>query len=407
MKTMLASLLALIIMACVSVNPARGESAPGGTALSIINTAEAPDHPRMQHALSMLRREYPDVGVAFSEVYDMRVPAAAMLQGDPSIDIVAVQEYGGLCSRTLYAAGALYDLYAFQDIRAQMAAWIDIDGMFGMDGGLFGVPQAVYPYVWRANAPLFEALQIPLPRADWTWQDFFSLCQAVGEINARQGTQYAVLADRSFPYILNQYNMNHIDIGRQIAAFDTPAFAWLMDSWRAAQDMGVLLLSDDAIHLDPMPDHALLQVMQGQYDMLHDTPLVLPPRLDAADRFPAVTIALVLNRHSQNAEIAARFLSHYASPDALRAAGIENTGLLLREQAPPEYGQADISPEAAVQQPDLYWLYLMEHGTQEFFDGPIIRSQMMDLYPRFMRGEVTAAQFARLMQQVADEAFAQ
>ena len=49
----------------------------------------------------------------------------------------------------------------------------------------------------------------------------------------------------------------------------------------------------------------------------------------------------------------------------------------------------------------------MEHGTQEFFDGPIIRSQMMDLYPRFMRGEVTAAQFARLMQQVADEAFAQ
>lgn len=372
--------------------PVLTQAGDGGRVLSIINAAESREQPRMSKAIALWQKRYPDAEIVFRDVSDVPMLRTALELKDPSIDLVSVQEYMGLCSRELYAAGFLQNLTAIPEIEEQLNHWIPMEGILGMRGGVIGAPQALHPHFWTVNQELFQALGLRIPEPGWTWADFFALGEQLHQLNASQNKNYALLQDASaFPYLLKQYSMNKVDVDAGKAAFDTEQFRTLLASWKGALDKG-LIRPGDGFEQGPMPVDVLLRVSRGEYAGLREWPLVLPPVSEGMASYPTQSILLVLNPHSRNHEMAAHFLACYLSPEALLSEDVLTAGKLLKQQF--------TSPD----EQDVLWLQLLARGRQEFFRADVMRPLIAELYPKFVSGLLSADDFARQMQQIADEA---
>lgn len=362
--------------------------------LSIINSAEGAEQPRMRAAIARWRQRYPEGEVLFRDLPDVPMLATAMQLGDPAIDLVGVQEYMGLCSRELYANGALTNLKQHAALDQELAQWISLESIIGQQGGVFGVPQALYPYFWSVNRELFQQLGLQVPQDGWRWSDFFALGEQLHQLNTAQGSHYKLIMDRAYPFLLNQYCMNRIDLGLGKADFDNAQFRSLMADWKKLSDRGLVQQGGDGFQGADLPPDVLIKVQPGQYSALREAPLILPPVADGMEGFPTVSMLLVLNKHSARQDMALHFLACYLSPAALLEEQLDVTGPLLKRQI------EGASPE------DLLWRSLLENGRQEFFDQAINRPVMVELFPQFMQGSMSVDQFAVAVQQAADNVFA-
>ena len=54
------------------------------------------------------------------------------------------------------------------------------------DGKQYALPHESVPTIMFVNKSLLEANGIPMPDKDWTWEDFYSICQQVTHVDARQ-----------------------------------------------------------------------------------------------------------------------------------------------------------------------------------------------------------------------------
>ncbi|MBQ6986315.1 MAG: extracellular solute-binding protein [Oscillibacter sp.] len=93
----------------------------------------------------------------------------------------------------LVTCGALAKLDAFMDADAAFDASLYYEpslrsGTF--EGGQYALPHESVPTIMFVNKTLLERNGIPVPRNDWTWRDFYDICQRVTNVEARQFGAY-------------------------------------------------------------------------------------------------------------------------------------------------------------------------------------------------------------------------
>ncbi len=93
----------------------------------------------------------------------------------------------------LVTCGALAKLDAFMDADAAFDASLYYEpslrsGTF--EGGQYALPHESVPTIMFVNKTLLERNGIPMPRNDWTWNDFYDICRRVTNVEARQFGAY-------------------------------------------------------------------------------------------------------------------------------------------------------------------------------------------------------------------------
>lgn len=376
--------------------------------LTLIDFLDQPGMPRMEKTLKLFAEDYPNVEIAYKSIDNDEAFTAALMANDPSIDIVCVQEYTRICSKTMMKAGALLDLNESPEIVESLKDWIDLDGIFVEGGVRFGVPQFVNPYFWQVNEALFTETGLSVPEGDWTWADFFALAVKLSAYNQAHGSAYALLADPLNPYILIQYNANYLDIVGGASEYDTPEFRSLMAGWKTAYNDG-LILNDPELRL-LMPEEyvpALLVIRQGFYGYLSNYRYIMPPRFADDTRFPALTGTLVVNKQSANVDLAVKFLACYLSAETMAEDDYYVTGRFLLDEGM-YTGDFKNDPRtfefAPSSENDKYWEKLLASSAQEAFWGDVMWKQYYDLYPQYIEDKLTVDQLATAFQSLADMA---
>ncbi len=98
--------------------------------------------------------------------------------------------------------GVLYDWSAYADGTAKGARQTGLDmsrfapGMLDLfrtpDGKLYGIPNEVNTYGVYYNADLFRAAGLPVPTADWTWDDMFTAAEKLTQKRDGKTTRYGM-----------------------------------------------------------------------------------------------------------------------------------------------------------------------------------------------------------------------
>ena len=371
--------------------------------LTIIGVFDPPSSSRLHKAIEMFHMVYPDVDIMFRDVMDDVAFATSLMSGDPQIDIVSVQEYGALNAKAMLKAGVLVDFNDYPDITGNLNELIDQDSIFVDHGIRFGVPYMVMPYAWKVNEVLLSEMGISLPDMDWTWDDFFELSDQVYMQNQANDRSYYVLSDSVYPHILLQYEMNAIDLLGGRADFDTADFRSLMERWKIADERKLLALDIDHFFLEEdVRAPSLFQVVNLFYAEMGENIYVAPPKLYNHTLYPTRTVTLVVNKYSQNIDMATHFLACYLSSDAVSFDDPVSTGRQLRDMnlyTPTQYNEHDALPSPIN---DQLWESLLGQGIQESFYGDIMRVLDYELYPQYMKGQITLEEMITTIQTRAD-----
>ncbi len=374
--------------------------------LTLVNAFDV-EGGRMTRAIDLFHSRHPDVEIIFRNSDNDVQLAAQMMAGDSGVDIVFVQERGGMCARAVYQSGALVDLSQNDELMGNLAHWYDVSGLISSGDAIYGVPSLIWPYAWYVNGELLDELGWEIPERGWTWEDFFALGRELAQYNQSEGTRYKLLADTEFSYLLRQYNYNEIDIEGGKADFDNEVYRNLVSQWVEMAELDVLE-SVDPFSADAIPENSVFSVQFSTYLDLC-TPgvnLVYPPVYAEDTRYPVFTITGVLNANSPNREVAEDFLACYVSPEAIVADPVGDVGRFLKNDA--DYPAESLNPavpySALTSENTAYWVDMLTNGVAEFWYGDIERIQQMELYPQLLSGEINVDQYVRILQQRADMA---
>ena len=337
--------------------------------IKVANSIDSPTNPRVIKAIELFNKNYPDYEIVFCNIGDTPALANAITNGLSEIDIISIQENSGIHSKALFKANSLSNLYHYPDITTALSEWINLDGIFTIENKRFGVPQAIMPYFWQINEELFSDLDLHLPTHNWTWDDFFNLCVEVERINAKSGSHHYVLADSTWPYIMAQYTSNNVDFTLENDNTDKSTLREITLKWKAIFDMGVILVAPEIPYLNDMPENTLIRVSLGDYTLLEGNQFIMPPTLPEATSFPTQTITLSINATSKRADIAAKFLYFYLTPEVVALdTSIHNGRLLIDSKYYEEAGTFD-SFTLASEENIQYWFDILENGIQETYIG--------------------------------------
>jgi multiple sugar transport system substrate-binding protein len=104
--------------------------------------------------------------------------------------------------QNLARQGVLYDWSAFANGTAKGAKGTGLDmtkfapGMLDLfktpDGKLYGIPNEVNTYGVYYNADLFRKAGLPVPNADWTWDDMFTAAERLTRKSNGKTTRYGM-----------------------------------------------------------------------------------------------------------------------------------------------------------------------------------------------------------------------
>ena len=366
-------------------------------ALVLVNAFDI-ENGRMSRAIDLFHEKYPNIDVTFRNSNNDVQLAADMMAGNSNVDIVFVQERGGMNAKVMFQSGALVDLSLNAQVMDGLSHWYDVSGLISEGNAVYGVPALVWPYVWYVNTKLLDKLGWEIPEKGWTWEDFFSLGKKLAHYNQDEGTNYKLLSDTDFSYMLRQYNYNEIDIENHHADFDNDIYRNLISQEIEMVHLDVLETKDLFDASEP-PENSVFSVQFSSYADLcmPDVTLVYPPVYKKETRYPVFSITGVLNENSPHKEAAEYFLSCYVSPEAVSAEPVLNAGRFLKDETDYPANTLDLTP------PNLaYWIDMLTNGVPEFWYGDIERSQQMELYPELIAGHIDIDQYIRILQQKAD-----
>lgn len=363
--------------------------------LTIVNAFDVGSG-RMNRALELLAERYPDVEVVFRTSNNDMQLATQIMAGDGGVDILFVQEGAGMCAQSVFHSGALRDLSQNSEIMANLAQWYDISCLISNADGVYGVPGLIWPYVWIANDSLLEELSWSLPQKGWMWEEFFAMGRELAQYNRENGTNYKLLTEDAFPYLLKQYSCSTVDIATGQASYDNETFRTLLSAWKEMVELNVVEKLEDPLDPEDLPANSVFCALSTTYPGLAMVrqPLAYPPVYGPEARYPVFSIPGVCNVNSPNVDVAEVFLACYASADAVSKDFTNGIGTVLAD----DVGESSpLSPEA-----EAYWKELLENGAPEIWFADIDRELQMNLYPQYLEGQMDVNQVTRVLQQKAD-----
>lgn len=351
---------------------------------------------RMNRTIELFAERYPNVEVVFSTSNNDMQVATQIMAGNGDVDILFVQEGAGMCAQSVFHSGALRDLSQNPEIMENLSEWYDISGLISNADGVYGVPGMIWPYVWIANDSLLEKLDWDLPQQGWAWEEFFELGRELAGYNQENGTNYKLLTEDEFPYLLKQYSCSTVDIAAGQTSYDNETFRALLGAWKEMVELGVVETLEYPLNPEELPENAVFCALWMTYPGLAmvEQPLVYPPIYGPEARYPVFSIPGVCNANSPNVEMAEAFLACYASAEAVSQDFANGIGMVLTGDT----GKSLLlNPEV-----ESYWKDLLEGGAPKIWFADIDRELQVNLYPQYMEGRMDVNQVARVLQQKAD-----
>lgn len=359
---------------------------------------------QMEKAIEIFHRRYPNIAISFKTVDDPRVLNSAVMAGTAGYDIVEIQEAGmSVAGPFLYRSGCFVNLNDYPCITQQMDDYLDLWAPMRYNEDLYGVPDIIWPMAWRMNKPLMEKIGMEEPTYEWTWDDFFALCEQVKAYNAQNQTSYRVLYDGSvLPYLITQHNCNTLNVATGCANYATETYVAYLKQWVAVYQDG--LINADLWEGKNDPDTLFYVERAIGYNQMQDNWYMAPPSIEGEPKYPVTAIHLAVNTNSTMKEEAVWFLSCYMSAEAVLSEPLIDCGQWLKDISRYSTAYMHITDENREmwEHNQALWVYLLENSTQYYIIGDTEKEQWKVLYPQLLAGEITAEQFVQTVERRAE-----
>lgn len=195
---------------------------------------------RSEAADKKMKEAHPELVIEYREMEDRHALTTHFLSMDNEMDIVCFREWDGI--KGMYAAmeGALENLAGYPALVRCRNEQFEVWKNYTVGDLWYGVPSCPNQSLFFLNKALFEKTGLPLPDIHWTWDDFWSLAQALEEYNGAHRTRYALLMDQSISNIAAQYAANTVDYVDKSHSFDDGIFYQMMEKWKSLFDRGLI-----------------------------------------------------------------------------------------------------------------------------------------------------------------------
>ena len=375
--------------------------------LYLVNCTEDLDEGRMAAAVDLFHQRYPGVNIVQRWIDDPRDLTTALMSGDQQIDVIFVQEDMLTSSSVhLLKSGATLPLQQFDCIEAlPWDAYAFSRGALTVGDSLYGLPFAIEFFPWAVNDLLLEEMGLALPEEGWTWDEFFTLADAVDAYNQEHDTEWLLLDDSCFilPALFYQYGNENNDLWNGTADYNNEDFIKLVRQWQSLVSRG--LVEDSGMSwMEPRED-ALLTICAGMSNQnLGSAHWILPPKLDSGYSFPLDMTTMQISSNSKHPEMAAWFMACCFSPESLHSEPISFQPLLMKDwrrypdSGEPAWDEDEILSEANIE----LWLTALAEGDSLIWYHDLYRDQWREFYPALLDGTLTPEAFAAACQQRAD-----
>ena len=186
-----AALLALVICLCLA-----GFAGDQETVLTIgvysgsyWNTPNGNCYEILDEAIALFEESYPDVKVEYvsgipAGDYSEWLAGQIMMGTEPDLYFVLPEDF-----ELLVSSGALAQLdeRIAEDPAFDTSVYYEPCLRSGQSKGIqYALPHESVPTIMFVNKTLLETNGIAMPDNDWTWEDFYSICRQVTDVDARQ-----------------------------------------------------------------------------------------------------------------------------------------------------------------------------------------------------------------------------
>jgi len=275
------------------------------------------DDDRMARAIELFEEEHPEYAVEFKTQGVDEGAKTAMMANSPGYDVIITDS---LSSASLKNSGFLADLSENEVILQNLESYIDMPFLWEEDGRLLGMPTEVYPYCLMLKQAQLDQIEGGIAQ-DWTWEDFAALADDAEEMGL------CLVQDSKFwKVLLEQYTCVYCDFITGEADYSNDTFRRLVTIWKELSDNG-------SICYDRKQQALLRYNMAAGMQRFNAAQYVFlgMPMLDGESAIPVHMTALYVNRYSENAEAAIRFLEIYSSVEVQSESHMASFGLLLQD----------------------------------------------------------------------------
>jgi len=185
---------------------------------------------------------------------------------------------------------------------------------------IFGVPFEIAVYSWQLNESLATKLGITAPKGLWTWEQFYDLARKARKDSDGDGKADTYLVQPGGSGIIlcnmaDQYAQLHLDMFSKKASYNTTKFIGMLKLLKKlySEDLlrerraGEKYVADDKNAL-------LWQRRENCYDGLgKNRNMVYLPVIQGNKWYPINLEYFVMNKNSQNKELAAEFMQLHLS----------------------------------------------------------------------------------------------
>ena len=190
-KWTVAALLVLITCLCLYVCSGNQETVLtiGVYSGSYWNTPNGNCYEILDEAIALFEQAHPGVTVEYvsgipASDYSEWLAGQIMMGTEPDLYFVLPEDFDLLVSS---GALAQLDERIAEDPAFDTSVYYEPCLRSGQsEGKQYALPHESVPTIMFVNKTLLEANGIPMPDNDWTWEDFYSICQQITNVDQRQ-----------------------------------------------------------------------------------------------------------------------------------------------------------------------------------------------------------------------------
>lgn len=181
-------------------------AASAQTTVTLMTWEGADTNKLIRASLDAFEKQNPDLKVELvpspNSGYDQKIQSMILARKLPDLFWIGndkILEFG--------SKGILFDWskYAFRLQAAQYAPGA-LD-KYKLNGKLYGLPSLMNTYGFFYNEDAFKAANVPLPKAGWTYQDFFTAAQKLTK-NGKYAVVYSTSDPFNNPFFMSQYALS-------------------------------------------------------------------------------------------------------------------------------------------------------------------------------------------------------
>lgn len=288
---------------CININELiEAVFSNGNAKLTIVNCMGIEDY-RLTAAIRSFEEET-GVQIIMTEVNQQQL-LTQLITGEDSFDILFVDSS---IIKQFYDAGVLVSLNEYFQLQRSLEMWMDILDVSTFDGELVAIPAYVSAASIYVDTALMSFFSTDLPDA-CTWLELFNIADQFQADTNGDGFDdaYYMMDNMYYPEFVRQYVSAYAEKG---CDFADPYFVELMESYKALVQKGYI---GDIYN----PEHTkgalfFIDRMLGAHI---DVSLNMPLLEDGTPYVVGFVHGMAISEYSPNKDIAAAFLTTYASQD--------------------------------------------------------------------------------------------